>query len=242
VPGQSVVGVDWTASSTGDTELATGYFSALLEKGEYDRTNLATTITDKLQYAQPRFGQTFLDANNDFLRRSDNYWHTDGFDDIADVNNASKRVIIMGGTYANIDEFIKKTSINFGTALTVYAWVTPQGGVKTFKYLSRVVENQYNDGIYILNNVATLYMTADFWSEHDKVEDGYVEVNITGLANYPFTDIPAVVDEDRVTMMTPYPDAPSFTNFTGIAVGGKIHRDSDNYRSCEVCRPQQPLQ
>jgi hypothetical protein len=76
LPGQSVVGVDWTASSTGDTELATGYSSALLEKGEYDRTNLATTITDKLQYAQPRFGQTFLDANNDFLRRSDNYWHT----------------------------------------------------------------------------------------------------------------------------------------------------------------------
>jgi hypothetical protein len=128
----------------------------------------------------------------------------------------------MEGTYANIDEFIKKTSINFGTALTVYAWVTPQGGVKTFKYFfacGRIIS--MNDGIYILNNVATLYMTADFWSEHDKVEDGYVEVNITGLANYPFTDIPAVVDEDRVTMLTPYPDAPSFTNFTGIAVGGK---------------------
>lgn len=218
--GESVVGVDWGGSSIGDNALATGYFSALINKGEYDRTNLATTITDKLQYALPSFGAPLLDANNDFLRRSDNYKGHYGFNDIDPVVNLNQ--VVMEDTFTNIDDFITKTNINFGTAVTVKAYVTLAGGAENmFQSYPCVVDVQGNNGITIAGGTVTLTMTANIWQAGDKVEDGYVEVDITGMAYYPFQDKGLIAggDENSVIMMSPYPDGASFSGYTKINVG-----------------------
>lgn len=80
-PTSSIILLNSNFSNTTDgfTHLATGYHELVIPAGQYDRDNLAKTITDDIQKANLQYGDTNNnDLHNDFMRRTDEIYPTVG--------------------------------------------------------------------------------------------------------------------------------------------------------------------
>ena len=166
---QKVIGPTWGVNTHGNTHLFEGYFSTVVESGEYNRANLAKTITDKLQYAIPANGQSKFTANNDFLRRTDDLEDHFGLVDKVNIQAGQTNYVELTSNFADINALRLATCLDNNLDVVIKGYYNvPPNTVPEYTEFPAHIDTQANNGVEFLaggvvrlnfNNVPALFAT-----------------------------------------------------------------------------------